>query len=243
MRGMTGTGEQHSAADDEEGPEEYWGAHAAEYNEFIVRVVPRYAEMLRLLLEYLPAAADRVLELGTGTGNVSLELAARWPNAHFTFVDAAPEMLDIMRGRLRAKAPAVAARASFRAQRFEELQLDAGSVDVAVASLSLHHVEDIGAVYDRLAPALGRGGRLIMLDGLRGEAAVDHAVHMARWDAYWRSPGKLSEAELDDVVEHIERHDHYRTLNEHFALLRSAGFAYADCLWRDGLFTLLTAGI
>jgi tRNA (cmo5U34)-methyltransferase len=243
MRGMTGTGEPHSAAGDEETPEEFWGAHAAEYNEFIVRVVPRYAEMLAVLLEYLPAAADRVLELGTGTGNVSLELVARWPNARFTFVDAAPEMLDVMRGRLRARAPAVAARASFRAQRFEELQLEPRSVDVGVASLSLHHVEDIGAVYERLAPALVRGGRLVMLDGLRGETDADHAVHMARWNAYWRMPGKLSEEEMRDVVEHIERHDHYRTLNEHFALLRSAGFAYADCVWRDGLFTLITAGV
>jgi tRNA (cmo5U34)-methyltransferase len=226
-----------------EAPEAYWGARAAEYDEFIVRVVPSYAEMLARLLEYAPAVAARVLELGTGTGNLSLKLAAHWPDARFTFVDAAPEMLDITRSRLRSHVPAIAERARFYVVRFEELQLEPQSVDVAVASLSLHHVQNVGAVYARIAPALTRGGRLIMLDGLRGETDVEHDVHMARWQAYWHAPGNLSDEEIRDVSEHVEQHDHYRSLREHVEMLRSAGFAYADCVWRDGLFTLLTATV
>ena len=241
MNGTSGIDEQQAAARAGEPPEAYWGARAAEYNEFIVRVVPHYTEMLTRLLEYVPAAAARVLELGTGTGNVSLKLAARWPDARFTFVDAAPEMLHVTRQRLRSEAPDVAERASFLALRFEELQLEPRSVDVAVASLSLHHVENVGAVYTRIAPALAGGGRLIMLDGVRGETNVEQAVHSARWHAYWHAPGNLSDEEIRDVAEHVERHDHYRSLNEHFDLLESAGFAYADCVWRDGLFALLTA--
>jgi tRNA (cmo5U34)-methyltransferase len=226
-----------------EAPEAYWGARAAEYDEFIVRVVPRYADMLTYLLEYAPASAARVLELGTGTGNLSVKLAARWPDAHFTFIDGAPEMLEVARERLRSEAPDVAERASFHALRFEELQLAARSVDVTVASLSLHHVQDVGAVYARIAPTLALGGRLVMLDGVRGDTDTEHDVHMARWHAYWREPGKLSEEEIRDVAEHVDRHDHYRSLREHFELLESAGFGYADCVWRDGLFALVTASV
>jgi ubiquinone/menaquinone biosynthesis C-methylase UbiE len=156
-------------------------------------------------------------------------------------VDAAPEMLEVARTRLRAAVPVAAARASFHAERFEELQLEPRSVDVAVASLSLHHVQDVGRVYTRLAPALEHGGRLIMLDGLRGETDAEHDVHIARWHAYWRAPGNLSEDEIRDVTEHIRHDDHYRSLREHFELLRNAGFTSADCVWRDGLFALLTA--
>src|SRR5688572_8354854 len=198
MNGATHIDDSHASAR-EDGPEAFWGARAAEYDEFIVRVVPRYAEMVARLLEYLPTAADRVLELGSGTGNVSAALAARWPNARFTFVDAAPEMLDITRARLRADAANVAARASFHAARFEELQLESQSIDVAVASLSLHHVQEVGDVYARLAPALAPGGRLVMIDAVRGETAAEQAVHMARWQAYWRAPGNLSEEEIRDV--------------------------------------------
>jgi ubiquinone/menaquinone biosynthesis C-methylase UbiE len=220
---------------------EFWGARAADYDEFIVRVVPRYVEMVARMLDYLPPAADRVLELGSGTGNVSVALAARWPNARFTFVDAAPEMLAVTRERLRGDAPDVAARARFYPTRFEELQLEPHSIDVAVASLSLHHVHEVGDVYVRLAPALVRGGRLIMLDGVRGETDAEHAVHMARWQAYWHAPGNLSEEEIRDVAEHVERHDFYRSLSEHFTLLRNAGFTAADCIWRDGVLAILTA--
>ena len=75
--------------------EAYWGAHAREYDEFIVRVVPRYREQLDRLIDYAPGHAMRVLELGCGSGNASLRLAARWPHAEFTFVDGAPEMLEL----------------------------------------------------------------------------------------------------------------------------------------------------
>src|SRR5688572_25648162 len=92
-------------------PEAYWGAHAQEYNEFIVRVVPRYEEMMDRMLEYAPANARHVLELGTGTGNLSLRLAARWPDARFVFVDGAPEMLDVTRMRVGAQFADTADRA------------------------------------------------------------------------------------------------------------------------------------
>lgn len=224
-----------------ESAEAYWGAHAREYNEFIVRVVPRYGEQLQCLLAYAPARAERVLELGCGSGNVSLRLAARWPDAAFTFVDAAPEMLELTRARLRSEQPAAADRAQFIAQRFEELTLEPASIDTVVASLSLHHVQDVSIVYDRIAPMLKPGARLVMLDGLRGRTELEHSVHLSRWSEFWHQPGNLSDEEIRDMREHIARHDHYRTLPEHFEMLAAAGFVNPDCVWRDGVFALVTA--
>lgn len=224
-----------------ESAEAYWGAHAVEYNDFIVRVVPGYHDQLRALLDYSPVRAGRVLELGCGSGNVSLRLAARWPDAAFTFVDAAPEMLDLTRMRLTEAHPSVAGGAQFIAQRFEELMLEPRSIDVVIASLSLHHVADVSVVYDRVAPMLVPGGRLVMLDGVRGRTDLEHDVHMARWSAYWHEPGNLSEDEIRDVREHVARHDHYRSLAEHVDMLLAAGFVRPDCVWRNGLFALVTA--
>lgn len=230
---------------DERGPREsaeaYWGTHADDYNEFIVRVVPRYQEQLERLLDYAPARAHHVLELGCGSGNVSLRLAARWPDAAFTIVDGAPEMLELTRARLLAHHPDTVRRARFVAERFEELSLDQSTVDVVVASLSLHHVADVSMVYDRIAPVLVPGGRLVMLDGLRGGTAREHEVHMDRWEAFWREPGNLSADEIRDMKAHVAEHDHYRSLPEHFDMLRAAGLAQPDCVWRDGIFALVTA--
>jgi ubiquinone/menaquinone biosynthesis C-methylase UbiE len=231
---VTGTERRQSA-------EAYWGAHAAEYNDFIVRVVPRYREQLQCLLDYAPVHAERILELGCGSGNVSVRLAHRWPGAAFTFVDAAPEMLKRTQARLLESQPSAADRAQFLAQRFEDLLLEPRTIDVVVASLSLHHVADVSVVYERVAPVLVPGARLVMLDGIRGLTDREHDVHMARWSAYWREPGNLSDDEIRDMREHVARHDHYRSLREHFDMLRAAGFVDPDCVWRDGLFALVTA--
>ncbi|HSJ08708.1 MAG TPA: class I SAM-dependent methyltransferase [Longimicrobiales bacterium] len=228
-----------NGAGDEQSPEAYWGTRAAEYDEFIVRVVPRYHEMMERLVDYAPATAAHVLELGTGTGTLSLRMAARWPDARFTFVDGAPEMLEVTRERLRLHAPHVAAHADFRAARFEELHLETNTFDVVAASLSLHHVVDIEPIYHLIAPTLVSGGRLLMIDGIRGETAATHAAHMSRWAASWDT--SLSMDEIEEVTAHVAQQDHYRSLGEPGDMLRRAGFEHVVCVWRDGLFAVLTA--
>jgi SAM-dependent methyltransferase len=141
----------------------YWGARAAEYDDFIRRVVPRYDEMMERLLEGVPRTAVSVLELGCGTGNLSQRLVALVPGARFTFVDAAPEMAAAVRARLQAVAPAAAARSTFVVTTFEEFEPEPGAFDLVVAGLSLHHVADLGPVYRSIGRSLRPGGFLRLL--------------------------------------------------------------------------------
>ena len=96
---------------------EYFGAMAERYDDLIRRAVPRYDELSDRLIEYLPDAA-RILELGCGTGRLSLALAARFPHATLTCVDASPEMVEITRSRLTARDRAFAARNALVTARF-----------------------------------------------------------------------------------------------------------------------------
>jgi ubiquinone/menaquinone biosynthesis C-methylase UbiE len=222
---------------------DYWGSKAAEYDSLIRRVVPRYDEMIGRLLEALPPSPEGVLELGCGTGNLSLELARTLPTARFTFVDAAPEMLEVTRSRLVREAPEVAARAHFVAARFEDLQLDSPPGDLVIASLSLHHVADLEPVYRAISAWLRPGGAIRCVDGVRGAAKHVQSLHLQRWLAFWREPGNLAEDEITSVADHVARHDHYWSIEEHFQMLERAGFVCADCIWRDGLFAILTAEV
>jgi tRNA (cmo5U34)-methyltransferase len=218
---------------------EYWGARAAEYDDLIRRVVPRYDELTGRLIETLPPSPGQVLELGCGTGNLSLRLVTAAPDAHFTFVDASPEMLEITRARLHAEAPAAAQRARFLHATFEQLPSESDRYDLVIASLSLHHVSDPAPVYATIRASLKSGGALRMADGLRAVAAAQHSRHLALWQEFWSL--NLTPAEIESVRDHVDRHDHYFTVAEHFAMQQAAGFTECDCIWRDGIFAILTA--
>jgi len=220
----------------------YWGAKAAEYDDFIRRVVPRYDEMTERLLECLPPAPARVLELGCGTGNLSLRLCDTFRDAALTFIDAAPEMVDMTRARL-AEHTADGGRCEFRVARFEDLVGEPDAFDLVVSSLSLHHVADCGPLYHALRGGLEAGGALRVADGYGGAAPALQTLHLTRWEAFWRAPGHLTTDEIAQVQEHVARHDHYAPIARHFRLLREAGFAQCDCVWRDGLFAIIAADV
>lgn len=217
----------------------YWGSKAAEYDGFIRRVVPRYDELTERLLALLPAECSRVLELGCGTGSLSLRLAERAPAASFVFVDAAPEMIAVTRERLADQFPDAARRARFVELRFEDLGLRPHQYDVIVSSLSLHHVADPTALYRTLHTGLIPGGALRIADGYAAESSAVQALHMEQWEAFWREPGNLSPAEIGQVRQHVAQHDHYLPLSIHFRALAGAGFRGCDCIWRDGLFGII----
>ena len=221
----------------------YWGQNAAVYDDIIRRVVPRYDELTERLLESLPRDARHVLELGCGTGNLSLRLIDAVGDARFTFVDAAPEMVAMTRGRLAERWPEASARCDFRVARFEDLEVEPDEFDLIVSSLSLHHVEDVGPIYRMLRESLAAHGALRVADGYGGATDTIHERHLARWEAFWRAPGHLSPDEIAQVREHVARHDHYQPLGEHFRMLEEAGFERWDCLWRDGLFAIMTADV
>src|SRR5438105_749697 len=86
---------------------DYFGSMVESYDSLIRRAVPRYEEMTERLVGYLPAwegghgcaepqpCHTRILELGCGTGNLTLRLAERFPGAVITAVDAAPQMTEV----------------------------------------------------------------------------------------------------------------------------------------------------
>lgn len=216
----------------------YFGAMSASYDDFIRRAVPRYEEMTARLVDYLPATARRVLELGCGTGNLSLRLADRWPRAHITVVDAAAEMIEVTRERLAAAHPHTPVE--LVRERFEALALPPAHFDVVTSSISLHHVVDKAPVYAAVFAALAPGGTFRFSDQLGG-SAVNHGHNWRRWLDHCREPGNCSELDIESLLEHAAAHDHYTPLQEQFRLLAACGFVDLDCVWRNWIWGVVTA--
>ena len=197
--------------------------------------------MVARLLEYIPPDARSLVELGCGTGNLSIQLAAKFPRGALNFVDASPEMIDVTRSRIDQALSSPTPPVGFLVQRFEQLELPEGPVDVVVSSISLHHVEDKARLYARVRSFLNRGGRFCFADQMRGEPEFNHLLNWERWLDFCRERGHCTPEEIESLLQHAAAHDHYTTLTDHIALLSEAGFSEIDCVWRNGMWGIVTA--
>ncbi|MDQ3673869.1 MAG: class I SAM-dependent methyltransferase, partial [Gemmatimonadota bacterium] len=195
---------------------------ADSYDSLIRRSVPRYDEMIERLVVYLPREPRRALELGCGTGNLSLRLVASLPGTALTLVDGSAEMIAVTRSRIDQPKAGERIRPELITVRFEDLTLPPRSFDLVVSSISLHHVADKYSLYERIHQFLRPGGRFCFTDQIRGEPEAHHHVNWRTWLDFCAQPGHCSPEEIDSLLQHSAAHDHYTTLSDHFALMARA---------------------
>lgn len=215
-----------------EGAGEFFGAIAERYDSLAQRGMPRYGEMLGALVDVTPDRAAVVLELGCGTGALTVRLSARYPGAKLLAVDGAREMVALAQERLRQTTIRRTTDVDFEIGRFEEIELPPQTYDLIASNMSLHHVEDKGPFYARLHEALKPGGLLAFGDELTGALMHVEELHWNGWLEFARRPEHLTEREISEIISHVEAEDHYETLPDQLTMLKSAGFAGVDCTWR-----------
>lgn len=217
---------------------DFFGGIVASYDSLIRRALPRYDEMTQRLLEHLPARAMRVLELGCGTGNLTLKLAERFPAAVITTVDASPEMAAATAERA-ARQGSGSDRLRTMTARFEDIAFEPGSFDLVTSCMSLHHVRDKAPLYQRIHGWLSPGGWLCFADQLLGATGEIQRVMWEGWLTFCRA--NCTEEEVKSLLDHAAAHDHYEPLTAHFEMMRGAGFGPMDCVWRNLMYSVVAA--
>src|SRR5687767_14232295 len=147
-------------------------------------------------------------------------------------------MVEVTRERMTAQSAAVTERGRFVAARFEDLELEAGDVDLITSSLSLHHVLDKQTLFTKLRAALRPGGRLCYADQFGADPPEHHERNWQEWIAFCRQPANCTEEEVEMVIAHSLGHDHYVSAAAQLRMLMGARFGELDCLWRDGMWSI-----
>lgn len=221
----------------------YFGNMVESYDSLIRRAVPRYAEMSERLIDYIPDTPQTILELGCGTGNLSLRFAEKFPDAKFTLVDASSEMIEITHSRLSEYFPKQADRTNFIRAKFEELDLEEKSFDLVTSCISLHHVKDKEPVYEKVYRSLTSNGTFRFADQMHGVTSWNHEKNWQRWLEFCREPDNCNEEEIQSLLDHASAHDYYTPLAEHFKMLTAVGFKNVDCVWRNWIWGIVTADV
>lgn len=219
--------------------ESFYNLISSEYTEMLERLVPRYREMLWMILDYIPKdlKPKRIVDLGCGTGNLSEGVVNQYPEAELIAVDLSASILQEASERLKKYS-----NIKYLNEDFNTLEFEAGSVDLIVSSIALHHLTDpqkeklLKKIYTWLSP----NGILIFGDQFAGSTAARYQQHMNNWKQ--SSEGKnVPDSEWKLWMEHQEKHDYHTTVENYFTWCKAIGFENTDVVWRYFLWTVFIA--
>jgi tRNA (cmo5U34)-methyltransferase len=189
------------------------------YTERIGKLEARQAGE-RALLEILPSAPRRVLDLGCGDGRLAaLVLTARSSVDEVIAIDSSPPMLDLARERFRSDSRVVVRAGDLR----DELIVE-GVFDVIVSGFAIHHLdhERKKTLLGEVASALKSGGVFANLEVVASATPKRHAGFLA-------AIGRTADDPEDQLA----------PVDDQLVWMRNAGMSEVDCLWRWRGFALL----
>jgi tRNA (cmo5U34)-methyltransferase len=177
--------------------------------------IPHRAEGVAVLVELLPPAPRRVLDLGTGDGFLMGVVRAARPGVSGIACDFSEEMLERARARFGATRDVEVV-----AHDLDDPLPDVwGPFDLVVSSFAIHHVVDTRkrALYGEVFAHLVPGGRFLNLEHVASPTAELHEEFLA---AIGKTP------EQDDPSNKLA------PLDAQLEWLRAVGFEQVDCHWK-----------
>ncbi len=151
------------------GQRKLWSRRAASWDH---GALPGLHDVVSRVIEVaMPAKDDVVVDLGCGTGALTLPIAEKAQTV--IAVDISDEMLQELRNKAKASGMT---NISVVSDAIEKLTLKPESIDVIVTNYALHHLRDpdkalvVQRAYDWLKP----GGRIVIGDMMFGRGATAH---------------------------------------------------------------------
>lgn len=211
---------------------EVFSATASTYDRDRSRLIPGYDTFYRWAIDLIPPRAKTILDLGAGSGLLTAMLREQFPHAHIHLIDFSAPMLEIARQRLAEDRNLTFHQADYVAQPWP---MDLCAV---VSSLSIHHLDDDGkrAVFRKAYAALKPRGVFVNADQVAGPTPELDERYKALWLQQIRALG-ATEEQIEASL-YRRREDRCAPVQEQLSWMRDAGFADADCWYKEGAFAV-----
>lgn len=218
---------------------EFFDGHASHYDVYQQSCVPRYREVLSVATGWLDRVMaernrPRILDLGCGTGNTTVELFRLFPNSVVACVDGSREMIATARKKLQDHA--VEFHCSDLAQRGWNAPLIHYPVDAVVSVFVLEHLpfDTYRHVLTDLLEVMKPGAWLVTAEGYSGEKCQEiYFEEMAQWEQRAIQSGIVTEEQIGEVKKlSSQKEVHYfSTVDDKKRWWSDAGFAEVNLIW------------
>lgn len=196
-------------------------------------LIPGCNTFYRWAIDLIPARAKYILDLGAGSGLLTALVRDRFPEAHIHLMDFSAPMLSLAGDRL-GNDP----RITYERANYAKAALPDGLCAV-VTSLSVHHLDDCDkqTVFKKAHSALKPGGVFVNAEQIAGPTPALDARYRSIWLQQVRAAG-ATEQQIEASL-YRQQEDRCSPVKEQLDWMREAGFADADCWYKENRFAVM----
>jgi len=213
-------------------------AFSRDYTHDMIACVPHYQKLLQCFVDYLPKnfIPQNILDIGSGTGNLSKLLCQYFPDAHYTFLDASAEMISISKAAFKDYA------VDYHQSYFSDYHFPQDHFDLVVGCFSFHHcdAEEKQSLFQKIFKSLKQGGMLAMSDLMIDKDAEAHPALIQEWKDFVQK-SFTNDAKWNWLMEHYDAFDKPSDYKKQFDWLVNIGFNRVAIPWRSGYWAFIQA--
>ena len=208
----------------------HFNNEAENFDKQVQRNIPCYNQMLEALINAIPDTKEnpKILDLGCGTGNITLKILERFPEAKITCLDLSENMIEIAKNKLSDYDNVDYIIGDFTTTEITE------KYDAIVSSLALHHIpndKEKEIMYKAIYEALNTGGVFYNADVIEANSKYNKKLN----NQVSIQDMKLNGVTEEEIREHKGKRDANdipTTIYNHIKMLENVGFKEIDVIWK-----------